>query len=508
MSVLIASPAAIESRTTRGARWALWLPLLLVAAWVTLGAAVNTAQWGDHFEQFVWAHSFEWGYYKHPPLPTWLLAAAITVFGPSPYWAYALAGLCTAGTAGFTYAIGRRLLGEPLAALALLLWGLQQAFSTRAQLYNHNTVMMLAVSASAWCVLRALQSTQRRWWVAAGVAAGLAMLSKYQSVVPLAGILVALLLAGELASRRTRAGVALAAAAAALVFAPHLLWMLQHDFTTLRYAAQEGPPLSWSERGFSVVSFIAQQLRLLFPALLLALLLWLLPGLRKPPGLEADHTGARWRRAWFVGLIAFPLVVTLLTCPAFGLRLQNHWGYQCLQFVALWLAWCLRNVLQRSPRTIIMLTLLVQAVSMTVASVPSWTRETEPGRRVDGQYPARRLAAAVQADWRSATDCPLRLVVGPSFEAGMVSVYSPTAPKVLEGGDFHKSPWVRPDELQRDGAVYVATEPSQLPHHSVRSGSLPVDGAADAARVYWSVVPPVACGTALARALPGVPAPR
>ena len=478
--------------------WALWLSLALVATWVTLGASVNTAQWGDHFEQFVWAHGVEWGYYKHPPLPTWLLAAAINVFGPSPYWAYVLAGLCTAGTAGFTYAIARRLLGAPLAALALLLWGLQQAFSTRAQLFNHNTVMMLAVSAAAWCVLRALQSPLRRWWVAAGVAAGLAMLSKYQSVVPLAGIVVALMLAGELASRRTRWGIVLAAAVAALVFAPHLLWMLQHDFTTLRYAAQEGPPLSWAERAFSVVGFLAQQVRLLFPSLLFALLLWLLPGLRKQPGSDADDAGAPRRRAWFIGLIVFPLVVTLLTCPTFGLKLQNHWGYQCLQFVALWLAWRLRGVLQRAPRTIVMLALLVQALSMAVAAKPSWTRETQPGRRVDGQYPARQLAAAVQADWHAVTECPLRVVVGPSFEAGMVSVYAPRPPKVLEGGDFRKSPWVHPEELQRDGAVYVASEPSQLPSHAVRVGSLPVGAAADGARVYWSVVPPQACDTALA----------
>ncbi|HEV8312478.1 MAG TPA: glycosyltransferase family 39 protein [Burkholderiaceae bacterium] len=497
MSALIAPAAALDITAPR-ARWALALPLMLVAAWVLLGATLNTAQWGDHFEQFVWAHGVEWGYYKHPPLPTWLLSAAINVFGPSPYWAYVLAGLCTAGTAAFTYLIARRLLGEPLAALALLLWGLQQAFSTRAQLFNHNTVMMLTISAAAWCVLQALHSTQRRWWAAAGVAAGLAMLSKYQAVVPLAGIAVALLLAGELVSRRTLAGVVLAAAVAALVFAPHLLWMLQHDFSTLRYASQEGRALSWGERGSSVVSFLAQQVRLLFPALLFALLLWLLPGLRKQPGSDADDAGARRRRAWFIGLIVFPLGVTLLTCPAFGLKLQNHWGYQCLQFVSLWLAWRLRGTLQRGPRTLVVLALAVQALSMTVAAKPSWTRESQSGRRIDVQYPARQLAAAVQADWRAVTDCPLRVVVGPSFEAGMVSVYAAQPPKVLEGGDFRKSPWIQPDEPQRHGAVYVATEPSQLPSHAVRGGSLPVGAAADGARVYWSVVPPQACDTALA----------
>jgi len=469
-----------------------------------LGAKINTAQWGDHFEQFVWAHSFEWGYHKHPPLPTWLLASAIWLFGPSPYWAYTLAALCTAGTALFTYGIAWRLIGAPLTALAMLLWGLQQAFSARAQLFNHNTVMMLAVSGTVWCVLQAVDGRQRAWWIASGVGAGLAMLSKYQSVVPLAGIVVALLLSGELKTRAARVGLMLAAGVAALVFAPHVAWMLHNDFTTLRYAAQDGLPMSWSDRGLNVAGFLLQQLRLLFPALLFALLLWLWPGLRQRHGESVADEQLQRRRAWCVGLILFPLTITLLTCPAFGLKLQNHWGYQCLQFISLWLAWRLRAVLQRGAQAIAVMALLVHALSMTVAAKPSWTSERAPGRRVDGQYPARRLAAAVQADWHSLTACSLDIVVGPSFEAGMVSVYAPQPPKVLEGGDFKKSPWVQPDELRRRGAVYVATEPADLPKQGVLFDSMPVN-AAGAQRLYWTIVPPIACGATVAGAPSGGP---
>ena len=48
--------------------------LLMAALWVLMPALLNGGQPGDHFEQFTWAHSMEGGYYKHPPLPTWLLA--------------------------------------------------------------------------------------------------------------------------------------------------------------------------------------------------------------------------------------------------------------------------------------------------------------------------------------------------------------------------------------------------------------------------------------------------
>ena len=509
MSLLHVSTAAPSAQRTRvtpllptraTADWALWLSLALVTLWVLLGAVVNDGQWGDHFEQFVWAHSFELGYHKHPPLPTWLLAAAIQLFGPSPYWAYALAAACAGGTAFFTHRIATRLIGSELAALAILLWGLQQAFSVRAQLFNHNTVMMLTVSATVWCVLRALSSTHRGWWAAAGCCAGLSMLSKYQSVVPLAGIAVALLLTRELAKPAVRSGLLLAIGVAALAFLPHLLWMVHHDFSTLRYAAQPGAPLTWSARGSSVVSFLAQQLRLLFPALLLAALLWRLPGLRRPADAStaANDDRAQWRRAWFIGLILFPLVITVLTCPTFGVKLQNHWGYQCLQFVALWLAWRLRSFAHRGGVVLAVLALVVQGAMMTVSAHPAWTPDTDPGRRADLQYPARQLAAVVQRDWQAATPCPLMLVVGPTFEAGMISVYNRAQPWVLEGGDRAKSPWIQADAVQRFGAVYVAQSAQDLPTRgvaSVDSMSIETGSPTRSTPIFWAVVPPLVCSS-------------
>ena len=488
--------------------WALVLALALVAMWVLVPAGVNTGQWGDNFEQYVWAHSLEWGYHKHPPLPTWLLGGLIALCGPSPYWAYLLAALCTAGTAFFTYRLAGLLLPGSLAGLAMLAWGLQQAFSMRAQVYNHNTVMMLAISAAAWCVLQAVATRALRWWGLAGLAAAAGMLCKYQAIVPLGGLVLGLLLTGELARRDVQRGLMLAAGVALLGFAPHLAWMVNHDFATLRYASQGGAAVPWSERGLSVVSFLAQQLRLLFPALLFAGLLWWLPGLRmravagQPAHARlpaSDLAGAeapdqqRWRRAWFVALIGFPLVITLATCPAFGLKLQNHWGFQCLQFVSLWGAWRLRSLTRRPAAFVALVAVAVQLVAMGWWLAAQAADKGESGRRLDPAYPARALAAAVERDWSRMTACPLKIVVGPQFEGGMISTYLANPPKVLEGGDHRKSPWVRADELASLGAVYVATDPADLPEHGVMVDSMAINGRSGAGRIYWAIVPPLHC---------------
>jgi hypothetical protein len=248
-------------------------------------------------------------------------------------------------------------------------------------------------------------------------------------------------------------------------------------------------------------SFLAQQVRLLFPALLLALLLWVMPGVRGARGatgpVPAAEREARWRRAWFIGLVAFPLVITLLTCPAFGLRLQNHWGFQCLQYASLWLAWRLRHHAQRPVAVLVGAALVLQAISLVTIATPFAFKAHESYRRDDNFYPAARLAAAAVKDWNRLTPCPLKLVVGPPFEAGMISVYSEGYQKVLEWGDFSKTPWVSPEELERDGALYVADDPGHLPKDAAMIDSMAVHvqtwapGGSD--RVYWAVVLPKVC---------------
>ncbi len=480
-------------------RWIPCLAILFIGAWTLVGAS-SSGQWGDHLEQFVWAHGVEWGYYKHPPLPTWILAGAIRLFGPAPDSALLLGALCSLGTALFTYRIAFELLGRQLAIVALLCWGLQQPFSSRAYLFNHNTVMMLAVSATAWCLLQAFKTpTSLRWWGATGVLAGLALLAKYQSAVPLVGLILAAWRSGELDSRRSRLCLCGSILLALAIFMPHLAWVLEHDLTTLAYAAQGGRTLSWAARAWGVASFLAQQVRLVLPALLFAVFLFALTrttpaaGGAAAPGLEADLAPLRRRRAWLLGLVGFPLLITVVVPSLLGLALQNHWGYQALQFASLWLAGLMRGRGLPTGLGWLALPVLLHATFIGIALGPAGH---DPASRQDANYPAQKLADAVLRDWEDDTSCPLSYVVGPSFEAGIVSVYNGGTAAVLEDGVYTKSPWIKPADIALRGAAYLACTPDELPSRgATRTGFLDVSSASPAPkqRVYWAIVPPVKC---------------
>jgi hypothetical protein len=186
--------------------------LATIVFWALWAAYFNTAQFGDNVEQYNWAQSLELGYHKHPPLPSWLLSTVIRLLGPSIYWAYLLATVCLLGTAVFTWQVGRELVGERVAAASVVPWGLNMTFSQRVQLYNHNTVLVLCFSATVWLSMCASRADRNGVveWLAAGLAAAAAILSKYQAIVPLVGLILALVWSGRLRSPVQRRGLVLA----------------------------------------------------------------------------------------------------------------------------------------------------------------------------------------------------------------------------------------------------------------------------------------------------------
>ncbi len=430
--------------------------LAVVVLWAIWAAYFNTAQFGDNVEQFNWAQSLELGYHKHPPLPTWLLGSVIKLFGPSVYWAYVLATLCLLGTAIFTWLIGRQLVGDRVAAAAIVLWGLNMTFSQRVQLYNHNTVLVLGFAATVWFAMRASRAARSApvWWLATGLAAGAATLSKYQALVPLAGLTLALAWSGRLKQPRQWGGLLLAVVAMVAVCAPHAVWVAQHDFSTLRYASEAVETSGLRERAGFVASFFTNQVRLWFPALLTIALCrgW---SRFAPAGPQvADDATAPDFSIWMIGLLWAGVLVLIVMALAAGVSLRNHWGVQALQFFGIWLA---RRCDRRRP--IDLTRLVCVALAVQVASLAWYASEHQDPttvltrRRIDTMYPARRLARAAVAHWAEATNCPLRYVAGTVFDAGLVSLYSGGSLEVFDTASA--TPWVKPADLLDRGALYV-----------------------------------------------------
>ena len=449
-----------NSLEIRRAAIALSVVLACAVIWSVLPAFLLSAPHGDNVEQLNWSQSLQWGYFKHPPFPTWLLRAAIDVFGASAPLTYALAMTCVALALLLLWLCARQVMEPRRALIALLVSTANYYLMGRGSFLNHNTVMLPFVALSAWAVLRIVNGAGWPMWLLLGLAQALGLLTKYQMALIVIANLAALLAAGVHRQPRVGRHLALAAAATLLPLVPHAIWLADHQFSTFQYAGHSLlAGLDPVQRLSSCAGFLAQQLARLMPALL-ALALALLFATARQPAAAAPPPAPEQAAPVPFSPAAMRALVVLALAPVTGIVLliliagvapQNHWGSTATLLIPLLLVSRLRPNVPRS---------IVAAVAATVvchAGAVAWNVtvwKIDPG--LHHRFAAQALAELAQRHWSQHQAGPIRLVLGPDWEAGSIALYLPGHPAVLPNADSRQAPWIDGDLISRCGALVIA----------------------------------------------------
>ncbi len=221
--------------------------LLAVSLGVRLVLALGTDVYFDESYYWQWSRHLAGGYYDHPPLVAWLIA----VLGVRP-----TALLCGVGTVAAVWGLARDVYGQLEAAWrAAALWSVVPAGILAGVWTTPDTPLLL-------CWVLALWALYRERWVLAGLACGLALLSKYPGV-----LLAAAFVAACVRSRRLPAGAWLTALLGVLLFLPVVLWNARNDWVGFAFQLKHGLGGTGGWRTFG--EFLAGQLALggavLFP---------------------------------------------------------------------------------------------------------------------------------------------------------------------------------------------------------------------------------------------------
>ncbi|MBX9461246.1 MAG: glycosyltransferase family 39 protein [Brevundimonas sp.] len=177
----------------------------------------------------LWSMRLQPGYFDHPPIVAWWIAAGRGLVGDTALGARLLPVLANAITAFLLIDAVRTLgLGERPALRAGLWLNATLLIGAGGLLAIPDAPTLLFWTATLWALTRATRSgavpAGLGWWTVAGVAAGLAVLSKYSALFLAPGILLWLCLTAENRRRLSTPGPWLAAVAALAVVAPHIAW--------------------------------------------------------------------------------------------------------------------------------------------------------------------------------------------------------------------------------------------------------------------------------------------
>lgn len=448
----------------------------------------------DSAEQMAWVRSLQWGYHKHPPLPTWLIAPWVALFGLQD-WIPALMGAALKFLSLLLcWNLIARIEGVPRATLALACITGVAYYSSRLHTYSHNEVILACSAGAAWALWRAQHAEQapqakgRRHWMLLGLCLGLGLLAKYQAVTTVAAVLVYATLAGLWARPHQRRGLVLALVVAALVVTPHVWWLAHAPHTPLGYAVDSslGTDLGVFERVRQLLVWKGNLvLRALGALLILMVVSWwarvrhqrqaLAPGTaaERP---ESMQQGRLLLWCWAMVPLAFVCAMALLG----GSTVRPHWAIP----MALWIIAALstlvpeRGLLFVARRRFIGLLVLVQLI---LAAELLWSESRSAVAEARwGQPMVQRWANAVAEAARLELGGEIRVVIAPETVASTFALAVRERPYPVLDGRLEISPWVPNGLIERCGVLFIVFEPPGPGRHPVPGGP---------AEMIWRTVP-------------------
>jgi hypothetical protein len=434
----------------------------MVIIWTCLMSISHGAPDLDGMEELVWAVSLEWGYSKHPPLPSWMLYGLVQLLG-RPVWLPFFAGMLASGAGlWFLWLLGREFTSARKAAVAVLLTSVTLYFSIRGTIFNHDTAQLWSIVASTWLFYRALRYQEITIWIGLGAVSALSMLTKYSAVIQFTAFFLFMVRHGSFRDPRTARGLGWGALAFLLVLSPHLVWLFDQSFAPFRYAGSSLEVGGRLDALTDAVSFVGTQLARLSPMLIAAIAWYVWSRWRPIPAAatEDDRVWVKqvspWDRSFLLWVGIVPCAATLFVSTLLGTRLVAAWGTTFFVLWSFYFFWIIKGDERETLRRIAWIVVALQlamAVGYALARGPIATMTGRPARST---FPGAEIAAKMNDIWsHHLPNTPLRVVASDTWLGGNIALNIGADVDVFIDGRPEESPWLDAEQAHACGMLVV-----------------------------------------------------
>ena len=268
----IAPPDISQSKPANpAAPWfaAPWLAVALLIAALTAMRLVYAGVLDlrtDEAYYWTWSKESALAFLDHPPGIAWQIRFGTAIFGDTSLGVRFGGIVAMLVTQLLLADIVRRVTHDARAViLAVLLPEAALYYGLLMAKVAPDTAMIPCAVAMLWSLVRLHESGNPRWWLAAGLFAGLAMLSKFTAIMLLPAVVAFALVPDWRRRWLLSPWPWLAVLIAVIVFLPVLIWNAQHDWASFRFQfvrAVATHPLSFRTVGefiglqFGLVGFV------------------------------------------------------------------------------------------------------------------------------------------------------------------------------------------------------------------------------------------------------------
>jgi 4-amino-4-deoxy-L-arabinose transferase-like glycosyltransferase len=431
----------------------------------------------DVAEAFAWGQKFQLGYGKHPPLAGWVAGLWFRVFPVADWATYALAMAVTGSGLVICWLIALRVVDRRRAFFAVVMLALYPIFNFKGFKYNPDLLQLVTLPLLVLAFLHAFEKRTARAGLWLGLAAALALMTKYWVLTMIGAIGLAALLHPDRVKFLRSPAPWVAVVTAVVAMLPHLWWLEEVNFVPLTYA---GDVYGLSDRTQNiqlVLGYIGHNIALLAPPVALAALAlacaqrwWRLA--RQPSALftrswsRGGNSGVNLSQARNIWVIqAIVAVGPPLGALFFNVYLKTDWGISL--FFLTPLALVAIPTLRIQKMALFYLTAIWFAISMAalVASPHIAAREMAVNPNGAATYGARsELARELTQIWQTRFHSRWAVVAGTTEMGEPMTFYSPDHPAPFTPGELWSSGLTSLEEAKRLGFIGICdTTDARLP---------------------------------------------
>ena len=451
---------------------AVWIAALMQAAvWAFVPALFYAGPPGDVPMLLAVGHEFQFGTDLGPPLAFWLAELAFKLAGGQMIGVYVLAQICVVSTYWTVFVLGRMIVGAQHAALAVLLMAGIFAFTVPTPEFGPVILTMPLWAVTLLTYWRAVADDQRKYWIAFAIECALLLLTTYGALV---FILALALFTG--ANRRGHEMLRfpdpwIASVAVVFVIIPHLVWLARSGAGLMPVLGRLRAPESVVDNVFASLQHVAVILGAHAGLVLLVAAVAGWPRARNEPApvivrRPVDDFGRHFvyvfatlpaLAATIVAVLAgssgpvggvAPLVIlsglAVVVAAGDGIKLTHqHAG------IAAWFG-----------------LLFVPPIVVVVAMLVT------PWLAVDlnANLPAKAMALYFSESYQRRVGLPLPIVAGDPRIAPLISLGTPSRPRLYLAATPERSPWVTLSDVRTKGAIVVwpTTDTAGAPPAAIR----------------------------------------
>ncbi len=270
----------------------------------------------DEAQYWFWSRNLDFGYFSKPPMIAWAIGLATSLFGHEEWAVRLSAPLFHFGAASFLYLAASNLFDKRIAFWTGLGWLTIPGVILSSFIIATDAPLLFFWSGGLYVLSRIITAARPApanfAWL--GAAIGLGLMSKYAMMYFIAALGVSMLLR-PMREKLVSWPLAMTAIIALALFAPNIIWNLQHDFQTLSHTAANA---HWNGSLFKplrLAEFLGGQF-LVFGVILFATLIFICT--------RPKHLAFNGKYSWLFVFALTPLII--VATQSFISRAHANWA--------------------------------------------------------------------------------------------------------------------------------------------------------------------------------------